>query len=152
VWVGCLAHYNNGELIGDWVDAAEAPAWVCPKQSEYDCEEFWILDHEIPGVSGEMGVGTAAAWAQVFASVEEYERDVLVAWLKTGEVTEPSEFDVDVMRERYCGEFDSIDDYAWHCLNEGDPYEAPPGFMLTVDTVAWEQDYTIEDGYVFHSH
>lgn len=159
VWVGCMAHYNDGELIGEWVDAIDAADWVCPKADPnniyINCEETWIYDHEIPGVNGEMDPMTARAWGELLASVEDYEADAFTAYLKFTDESDPNAIDLDTFRDAYAGEFDDIEALAWNYLDEtseGGTYEAPSGFRLEVDTVAWEQDFTIIDGHAFRNH
>ena len=75
VWVGCLACYNSGRLVGVWVDAASAEdlsladvhreagrVWL-------GCEEVWCLDTDGIPNPHEMGVSTAAAWGELFERV-----------------------------------------------------------------------------------
>jgi glutamine synthetase len=83
VWIGCLASYNAGRLIGEWVDATDidemnecrdrvaAQAVEAAKQAgEYpvyfgDPEEFFLADHEGFGFNigeyPELG-GSRAGW------------------------------------------------------------------------------------------
>lgn len=37
VWVGCLACYNGGALVGAWVDAVDAPEYVPPRHRSDVC-------------------------------------------------------------------------------------------------------------------
>ena len=58
-WIGCLACYNEGRLVGDWYDAINAD-----EVTTYDLhgahsradshDELWVMDHENIPVSGEM--------------------------------------------------------------------------------------------------
>jgi hypothetical protein len=154
VWVGCLGCYNEGRLSGKWVDASEAADWKCPEPvTIYNLhEETWCMDQEIPGVSGELAPMTAVKWAEVFAEVEDYEADAFCAWMRM-DTRDPDDDLVSTFRDAYMGEHESIDDFAWYMLEETEgKTEAPSGFMLTVDTVAWEQDYTHVDGHIFSNY
>ena len=51
VWPACLNCYNNGRLVGQWVDCADA-AYVTLEQlhegaggPDEGCEEIWCVDH-----------------------------------------------------------------------------------------------------------
>lgn len=151
VWVGCLAHYNAGRLIGDWVDAGDAGDWQCPQRT-VDCEETWCLDHEIPGVDDELSPMTAVAWSQALADVQEWEVEPFTVWLRVMGANDPAGI-VERFRESCCGQWDSLESYAWEQLEEHKPdFEVPSGYRLEVDTVAWEQDhYYCADGYVFRT-
>lgn len=153
VWVGCLACYNDGTLNGEWMDAADASDWQCTRSTDlFPHEETWCFDHEVPGVSGELDPMTAVRYAEAFAGVEDHEEDAFRAWLTNWVSREPDASMVDEFREAYCGEYDSLDAYAWEMLTELYPnHETPGGFMLSVDTVAWEQDHAFIDGYVFRT-
>lgn len=121
VWVGCLAHYNSGELIGEWVDGAAAPGWRCPKYNPNDiyvtCEETWIFDHEIPGVRGEMDPNTAAEWAEALAEVDDDQTQAWRAFMGWADTEEPAKM-VTRFRESYRGEWDSERAYAMHVFEE----------------------------------
>lgn len=120
VWVGCLACYNEGRLIGDWFDADTADEVttydVHGAHSRADShDELWCFDHENIPVKGELDPMTAAAWGRCLAEVDEHLRPALIAWIESGDyVTEgtgdlPSLSDFE---ERYQGNWDSFDDYA----------------------------------------
>jgi antirestriction protein len=122
VWVGCLAHYNNGDLIGEWVDATDAGDWVCPKRNPDDiyinCEEYWVMDHEIPGVNGEMDPVTAVKWGELFADVDDDKADGFTAWVKWRGFTSPGEIDPAHFEDEYRGAWDSEKDYAMETAGE----------------------------------
>lgn len=158
VWVGCLAHYNNGDLIGEWVDAADADDWVCPRANPDDvyinCEEYWVMDHEVPGVSGEMSPSDAGLWADVFSRVEEYEEDAFVAWLKL-EGRDVRSINVDEFRGAYAGEHDSDEAFAQDMADEFVESETRGWPFNCID---WERaarelmmDYSESDGHYFRA-
>lgn len=57
VWIGCLACYNGGRLVGDWHDAEDAGE-VTPEDLHGNPtarDEMWVFDLEgFPSSTGEM--------------------------------------------------------------------------------------------------
>ena len=116
-WVGCLACYNNGRLVGDWFDAATADEVttydVHGRASSHD--EMWVMDHENIPVRGEMDPLTAAAWGRCLAEVDDSLRPALCAWVESGDYIAEGTVDEVTLadfEERYCGEWESFEDYA----------------------------------------
>jgi antirestriction protein len=129
-WVGCLACYNAGHLVGEWIDGAEAgdpAAWAaaglnlgCVDTVHGPCcgrcggDEWWIFDHEgYGGLIEECSPAEAQTIAEVLddlrepaeafaAFIDHYGRPVPTDW---GELVEGFE-------EAYAGEWDSERDYA----------------------------------------
>ena len=176
VWVGCLAHYNDGALIGDWVDAAEAPEWKCPRANPNDiyitCEETWCFDHEIPWVSGELDPVTAGKWAEALEWVPDYYEKAVTAWLKHIGADSPDAATEDAFTEAYQGEYDSPRDHAYDILSDWetdreaqwrdmrkrlgdtipddmDAFFVPPYFSRTFNETDWDSDFSYVDGFVF---
>lgn len=94
VWVGCLACYNAGRLIGEWFDADS-----CPQDEDefndaipghvgmaardgYPHEELWVMDHENSPVDGEYSPMAAAEYAEWLDGLEDDQVDAFRAWLK----------------------------------------------------------------------
>src|SRR5699024_12313422 len=85
-WVGCLACYNEGDLVGQWYDAEDC-AEVTPAQLHghpTDHEELSVMDHEGIPVTGEMDPMTAAQWDRVLTSVPEHQQEALFACVCSG--------------------------------------------------------------------
>lgn len=63
VWIGCLACYNAGRLVGDWHDASDAEevstADVHGRASSH--EELWCFDIENIPVRREMSPSTSSS-------------------------------------------------------------------------------------------
>lgn len=80
-WVGCLACYNEGRLVGAWVDGIEAnTARPCPNPTH---EERHVFDHEGFGdaLKGECGPYEAQAIAEVLRDLDsEQDGDALRAY------------------------------------------------------------------------
>lgn len=104
VWVGCLACYNGGDLVGEWLEPSEGPRWECP-QGGGDHEETWVLDHEGFGsaLGGECSPQLAADRdaALFYAEVvgDPGQIDAMIEWL--GE----SNVDWDALRGQFEGSF-----------------------------------------------
>lgn len=159
VWVGCLAHYNDGELIGDWVNATDASDWQCPRKNPDDiytnCEETWCFDHEIPGVEGELAPGTAAEWGARFAELSDDEAEPYGIWLDIAGHIFPDNATVEAFRDVYMGSHDSEKDFAYHLLEDSGMFDGWPEAAKTYfDWDSYARDlfidgYTFDKGHVF---
>lgn len=122
-WVGCLGCYNSGALVGKWLDGETCAdlesaglADSAGKCIRCVSDEFWVMDHEnyLGALKGECSPSEAQEIAESLASVPDYEREILSAWLSNG-----MDFDLDEMRECYIGEFPSdeamAEEYAENC-------------------------------------
>ncbi|PCG86377.1 antirestriction protein [Streptomyces sp. WZ.A104] len=107
VWIGCLACYNAGRLVGDWYDADTADL-VTPEDlhgRETNHEELWVMDHEgFCGVlEGECSPSEAAELAEVLADLSEDEAAPFSAWVEVyGEQSERAHW-VERFREEFRG-------------------------------------------------
>lgn len=159
-WVGCLACYNAGRLVGECFDGVEAgeatPEDVhsgrvectCPRSAlltthDPECpvpsagarhEELWVFDHEGYGalIPGECSPAEAQAKAEELAVLPQGERAAFAAY--AGYVG--AEYaDVEGFREAYAGEWESALDYAY-------AYVEDTGMLHGVDdTIARYFDY-----------
>lgn len=117
VWIGCLACYNNGELVGEWYDAEDASE-VTPDDI-HDGEttghdELWCFDIEgFPPNTGEMSPCEAAKWGEIFKEIDKDEWGAYLAFVESGiSSAEPTEQEsVDDFREHYRGTWSSFSDY-----------------------------------------
>jgi antirestriction protein len=126
VWIGCLACYNGGRLVGQWFDADEAED-ITPEiihACDLDVvlsthEELWVFDHEGFGgwLSGECSPIDAANADRGLTAFEDSSRAPLVAinaWLDNQGIT-PNELDdthIDAFQDAYQGEYESPANYA----------------------------------------
>lgn len=151
VWIGCLACYNDGKLAGDWYNAIDAEevttADVHGRDSSHD--ELWVFDYENIPASGEMSPAYAADWGKCLAEVGDSLRPALCAWVESGDyVAEgiigdlPSIYDFE---ERYCGEWESFEDYAENLADDiGLLADVPEEIARYFDWSAWTRDLAFD--------
>ena len=169
IWVGCLACYNAGELIGEWIDVAETaedeltPEFIHGRDTSH--EELWVTDFEgfEDLIDGEGSVSLFYSAAELFREAEESYVGVpaLVAWLKfEGLNWDDHRAVIEDFKERYVGEYDSGADCAEGELAEiyADVIEALPEslrYRIDWDGVWTDMrasgEYFEADGYYFRS-
>lgn len=127
-WVGCLACYNGGELVGAWVEGIEAAdsipgedggPEITALRSVWDVhfgeghEEWWVFDHEGYGslIPGECSPAEAQAKAELLASVDDPEAFVAFAGHYGAEYAT-----VEAFEDAYAGSHDSEEDFARELL------------------------------------
>ena len=129
VWLGCLGPYNNGELVGFWIDAtdladtdevkrlqAEALSKASRTYAPYETEEWEIFDHE--GWAGYDPQGESYDDLATLAEHIEEHGEAFAAWLAEDatHAETPHKF-----TEAFRGEWDSAEDYCTDFLHETDP-------------------------------
>lgn len=153
VWIGCLACYNAGRLIGDWYDAATADevtlADVHGAHSRADShDKLWVFDHENIPVKGEMSPADAAAWGRVYTEVDEYLRPALCAWVESGDYVAEGDTDlpsISDFEERYCGAWGSFREYAEQLADDIDLLaDVPEEITRYFDWQAWSRDLAMD--------
>lgn len=139
VWIGCLASYNSGRLIGEWVSAtdvdemneartrvAKTAVKAADEAGEYpvyfgEPEEFYIADYD--------GFGNLASTLGEYPSYEtvarigaliEQEGEVIIAWINACEVDveDANSVTLDAFYEVHRGEWDSEESFAQYYVNE----------------------------------
>jgi antirestriction protein len=143
IWVGSLADYNNGDLHGQWLDAAREPDDIYadiqamlargPAAWRGDAPEEWgIFDYE--GFGG-LRIGEYESIedvARLAAGITEH-GPAFAAW---AEATAPDEATSEAFAEAYCGHFDSAADYAEQLVGDVEGDE-----LLEKTIPAWLQPY-----------
>jgi antirestriction protein len=116
VWVGCLACYNAGDLVGEWVDADEAAEYVPCTRSEFGAqhEEFWCMDYQGFGgfLAGECSPMEAQAIAEKMAEIPDYVPIEAVAAFLDNTGYRIADLRMNDFEDAYCGVWDSEEDYA----------------------------------------
>ncbi|MFJ7619794.1 antirestriction protein ArdA [Rhodococcus erythropolis] len=170
-WLGSLAAYNAGHLIGDWYPASEvADVTVADLHRGTDVpytddDELWIFDHESIPVSGEMDPMTAAAWGALYDEVGDAAWPALCAYVRSGSYVAQGDSDLPVVsafEDAYAGEWESFEDYAHQLAEDAEVFSNVPEELRTyIDMRAWardiEADYSTETTghggvFVFRNH
>lgn len=165
VWIGSLAAYNAGNLLGDWFDAETCPTtareWIdeliergklrkgkVVLESEREAlaqyhEEIWVFDHEnfMGALKGECSPWHAYEIATALANVDDDKRKPFAYWLEhehTGpiETTTFEEFE-----DEFYGEWDNPETWAEEFLTEtGGLANVPDDLRGYIDLKAWARD------------
>lgn len=171
VWLGCLACYNSGRLVGEWYDAADADGVTIDalhidsgSVARVSCEEIWVMDTDGLPIAREMSPAEAAEWGRLLAEVDEHQRDALAAWVASGDYIVEGRGDLPSLpdfEERYAGEWSTFAEYAENLaddigLLQGVADEVAAYFNWSAWTRDLAYDYAIQDApgggvYVFRS-
>ena len=133
IWLGCLACYNAGRLVGHWFSAVGADEVTLAQVHEGSrvdyvragCEELWGLDTDNIPVDREMGAMEAAEWGQGYEEVGETQWPALCAWVRSGSYIAQGDTDLPCVgdfEEAYAGEWDSFRDYAFQLADDIDMF------------------------------
>lgn len=160
VWVGCLACYNGGMLIGAWYDVAtDNVADLTPMHVHVAAqndrleptdwaghEELWVMDHEDWHglISGECSPMEAQATYDAVSdalTTSCMPVEALAAWASNiGADRE----DWGQASDYYYGEHESLEDYAEECVEEGLMGEVPDWLAGYIDISAIARDMECE--------
>lgn len=156
IYVACLAAYNNGILHGRHIDATlgESHIWeqtqAMLKASPIEDAEEWAI-HDYEGFEGAdvsewESFESVAAMAEFIEEHEELGGALLAHY--GGDLD-----DAKTALENYCGEYESLEDYARNFIEDCGP-EIPDSLAFYVDYKSmgrdWEMSgdiFTIEQGY-----
>lgn len=159
VWIGCLACYNAGELVGEWYHIEYAdrvtPEDVHNDGGTIDCDcddveyhdEMWVFDSEVVPLSERDPMSAARIWRE---SLDEAYRDgqlyLFLDWLHhNGYSLENGSYER--FRNNYQGSYDSLEDYAREIIEEqGILDSAPEELARYFDYKAYARDLKM-DGY-----
>lgn len=153
VWIGCLACYNEGRLVGDWHPALGAHEVSAEDLHGHPTphEELWCLDSENIPVNREMSPVEANSWGEAFDQVGDDQRAALYAWVASGDYemqgTSGDLPSVGDFQDRYCGEWGSFREYAEQYADDiGLLLDVPEAVTRHFDWDSWTQemqsDYT----------
>lgn len=155
-WVGCLACYNSGRLVGQWYDADEAEDDIAQihKDGGYagpcDGEEPWCFDTEnLPG--GEMDPATARKWGAMYEKLDnDAAWPAFLAYAANHHTDLYGMPEIEDFTDAYQGRWDEFSDYAHHyaeetALQQGWPDEAILHFNWDSYAESLEQGYWTAD-------
>lgn len=121
VWIGCLAAYNNGELHGDWVDAAVAgeklvrsAQQILARSPEPNAEEWAIFDYDEFGSYRVEQYDSLEHVARVARGIREHGH-AFAAW---AELHDGDEAMLDSFEDAFLGEYDSLEAWGREVLDE----------------------------------
>ncbi|HKZ20341.1 MAG TPA: antirestriction protein ArdA [Acidimicrobiia bacterium] len=149
VWVGCLACYSTGRLVGDWFDASEAGDITIDQVHDLyakagslrlidvaEHEELWVFDHEnFHGLlMGECSPAFAQHLAERIETVTELGYPV-AAYAAHEDYTGSSS--VVEFEDAYNGKHDSEEDFARGLADELGLI--PENYQWPVSCIDWEQ-------------
>lgn len=125
IWVGCLACYNDGRLVGDWFDAIDGDD-ITPEDVHNGVstpvgeahDELWCFDHDCMPMSGEIAPSDAVAWGERYAELDDGDWWPYLRWCRDvlDEVTTPP--DAEEFRIAWRGEWPDFNDFAWQEFQE----------------------------------
>lgn len=125
VWIGCLACYNAGKLVGDWVEADNAADYVPCTRIEFGSphEEWWVMDHEnFDGLlTGECSPHEAQQLAELHNQLIDaaIPLEAFVAWCdNSGDTYTEGADRIDDFRDAYRGHHGSKGDWAHSFLDD----------------------------------
>lgn len=154
VWISSLGAYNEGFLIGRWVDAIDVAAVTANdlfEGSPYcwaDEEELWCFDIENMLTRSEMSPQEASRQAEAIESVDEHLRPALMAWVESGDYVAEDNSDlpsVPDFEERFCGHWDSFEDCAEEYVEDsGMLSEIPEDVARYFDHSAFARDLAFD--------
>ena len=153
MWVGCLACYNDGSLVGDWVDATEAGEHVPCQRSDLGSphEEWWVMDFENFGgfLTRECSPMEAQRIAEAIAAIraDGIDPDAVAAWADwVGEnVTEWDAPTAEAFADAYMGEWPSVAEMCEELAH--DAGQVPDDFPYRIDWAYEAHNFTCAGGY-----
>jgi antirestriction protein len=122
IYAACLAAYNNGDLHGRWIDAAQSADDIAAEvqamlvASPQPCAEEWAI-HDYEGF-GDLRLSEWESFERVAAIAAgiAIHGDAFSAWLDCDQSHDPA--DRDAFAVSFLGEWNSIYDYAEHYAEE----------------------------------
>lgn len=157
VWIGCLECYNNGRLVGRWYPANEAGDVTTSKLHGRGIrpethEELWCMDVENFPEAREMDPAEAQRWGDLYQVVGDTQWPAFCAWVRSGAYVEDGDGmpDQATFEERFCGDWDSFDEYAEQLADDtGLLRDVPEQLQTYFDWSSWTRDlkydYSVSD-------
>lgn len=155
VWVGCVACYAAGRLVGEWNDAVHADEVSCDDLHRANGltviggshEETWVYDHENLPVAGECLPSQAARLGRRIAEADPWLREAFIAWIGNGTIIEDVDHcpDLESFTEAYAGQWPSFRDFAEQRVDDLGLLDGVPELVQCYfDYEAWTTDLAYE--------
>lgn len=116
IWLGDLAAYNDGRLIGEWVDADDLDAMteLCDRMTHGGRSDYYIADHEGFGGYRVHEYANLERVAELAAAIVDHGADMVGAYFDCiGEDPDA----LDDMTDRFVGQFKDWEDFAMSDVN-----------------------------------
>ena len=163
IYVACLAAYNHGYLHGMWISCEQSEddirddiefmlSWSPVRHLE-ECEEWAIHDYNF----GKISLSETEDLGEL--------SEMAIAIVEHGEAYEAylSEFDyepsIDDFQDRYCGEYSSLEDYAYQYIEDTGMLDNVPdsikryfNYQAFGRDMDLSGDITFIDGHIFYCH
>lgn len=153
-WIGCLGCYNDGRLVGEWMDADDAENLPerCPRCG---AEEREVFDTDGPTLTRSANV---SAWIDAARAWESFDDPEMVADYCEHLGKDITDDDAEIAAtDAYIGEM-SAADYAEELLEDGAFGDIPEAVRYYIDTDAIARDlemggdiFTTENGRLFRN-
>ena len=149
IYVACLAAYNNGHLHGEWVDAdqssdalyAEVRKILAASPIPF-AEEIAIHDFEGFGDVAIQEYTSLEAVAEIAEFIVEHDELGAAVLAHADNDIEDA---IELLEDRYHGEHDSEEDFAYYWMHEVDGGEIPHHLQYYIDYKAMARDFFIND-------
>lgn len=149
VWIGCLASYNAGRLIGEWFklsdfDSEEEFAEAVQERvlSKTGGEEFHVCDYEeFEPFSIDRYQSLSEIWKKARLLLDSDDVDMVRAGIECyGESYVLAEDDPEGwLRERFAGRYEREGDYAWEFTES--TVDIPESLSHYIDWARMERDW-----------
>lgn len=153
VWIGCLACYNGGKLVGEWFDLDDIEdvtsddlhkaAGVNIAAGTH--EELDVFDTDnLPDVFGEITHNVAIELGRALEDVPEDERETFAAYCASqwhGNIRHWSYSD---FQDTFVGEFEDMEDYAYSLADDLLPSDASEFVRRYFDYEAFARDLQMD--------
>lgn len=160
LYVGTYRKYNEGSLFGAWIDLT-----MCDSYEEFmDVCRRLHADEEDPELMFQDFMGFPEGWYcecgidedrfdKIIGYADMDEKEAFEAWTNA-----TGDDDIEMFRERYLGEWDSEEEFAWHIVNECYDLDSLMGslsYYFDYESYArdlFNSDYTYENGFVWRDY
>ncbi len=150
-WVGCLACYNNADLVGEWFDACEAAdVTLDVLHLEHPltdgCEEMWCFDVDGLPVNEEMDPITAAKWGNLLSFIDEKLQPAFYAWIASGAASLDGDGlpDPDAFEDAFVDAFTDFREYSDRLADETLLLDSSDEVRRYFDYEAFARDLTMD--------
>lgn len=153
VWIGCIACYTDGKLVGEWFglsDVADVTTDTLHKYAELNIasgehEELGVFDTDnLPDVLGEITHNGAIELGRVLEDVPEDDRETFAAYCADQWHDNISQWSYQDFQDNYVGEYEDMDDYAYSLADDLLPSGTSEFVLRYFDYKAFARDLRMD--------